>query len=176
MQFKYGGLMLKSTFLNFLNLCWLNCSVLNQKNIAKVISLFKKVNISDKSNHRGVCLLNATYKVFREIINKRLQIISDVTLIIGTIRVITMLQYFHFEVINWEMMWTYFQNAFGICSLSGSFRQGKERFTPHYPWHTGVSQASVDILEFVWLLVNKNLFKKAYVWWYKNYPRVATRV
>lgn len=46
-------------------------------NIAKVKSIFEKGNRNDVNKYRSVSMLNASYKIYIRIFNKRLQSISD---------------------------------------------------------------------------------------------------
>jgi hypothetical protein len=78
---KYGGTLLKLRFLHLLNLCWKLCKIPKEWTKAKVISLFKKGNRRHCNNYRGISLLNAGYKIYTKIINKRLTDISDVLLL-----------------------------------------------------------------------------------------------
>lgn len=75
---KYGGNALHGRLLQLINKCWRTRMIPESWKIAEVISLFKKGNREDCRNYRGISLLNAIYKIYTRIVNKRLRIITEV--------------------------------------------------------------------------------------------------
>jgi hypothetical protein len=79
--FKNGGLYLKQRLLTLLNMCWQDIEIPKPWLEASVISIYKKGDISNCENHRGLSLLNVGYKINAKVINKRLHTTADTLLL-----------------------------------------------------------------------------------------------
>lgn len=77
---KYGGTVLHGRLRHLINKCWRTKMIPETWKTAEVMSLFKKGDRRDCRNYRGISLLNAIYKIYTRIINKRLRIITEVLL------------------------------------------------------------------------------------------------
>ena len=74
---KNGGMILHLRLLHIINKCWIKREIPERWKVAEVISLFKKGDRRQCENYRGISLLNAIYKLYARIINKRLKIITE---------------------------------------------------------------------------------------------------
>jgi hypothetical protein len=65
----------KLRFRNLFNTIWEEAGPPKSQQKAIVVSTFKKRNLKDCENCRGICLLNGGYKTFTRIINSKLEAI-----------------------------------------------------------------------------------------------------
>jgi hypothetical protein len=77
---KYADPLLHWGLLHIINQCWLTYKVPESWKIAEVISLFKKGDLRECKNYRGIILLNTVYKIYARIVNRRLRTISKARL------------------------------------------------------------------------------------------------
>jgi sorting nexin-29 len=66
---KYMSVEIKKKYLSIINICWTMHKIPNEGTRGVICSLFKKGNIWDCDNYRGISLLNVAYKVYAKIIS-----------------------------------------------------------------------------------------------------------
>jgi len=79
--FKYGGPVLSNRLLELINKRWKERSIPEEWGQARVKFLFKEGKRDDRSNYRGISLLNSGYMIYGKIITQRFKTISEAILL-----------------------------------------------------------------------------------------------
>jgi hypothetical protein len=74
---KYVSVEIKARFLRIINICWNMHKILDEWTRGVICPIFKKGNILDCNNYRGISILNVAYKVYAKIVTKRMNIINE---------------------------------------------------------------------------------------------------